>query len=538
MGAPAAGPQATGPHNATFAVIVNGTRIGTETTSVVSTGAGWRISGTDQLAPPIDLVTNRFEVTYSAAWQPQQLTISQISRGQPMKLTATFTPTAAAVTVDHGGTTSSSQQPVSPGTLVMPQNTFSAYEALAMRLASASPGTRWPMYTATDREMSVRVDAITPRRLTAPTGAIDLRRCDVTFTEPDRSISAEVWIDADGHLARFILPGQAVAVVRDDLMAVMLRDEGATHPGDEQVYIPANGFSLAGTLSHPAGPVPRAPAVVLVGGNEQEDRDGTRAGVPILGELAGALADGGYVVVRYDHRGMGQSGGRTEGATMSVYADDLADVVEWLSKRKDVDPARLALVGYDDGGPLAMLTAGFKKSVRAVVLLASPGRPGRAVVLEQQQRALDQLKLSDADRAARVALETKILDAIGTGRGWETMPPEVRKASDTPWFRTWVLFQPSIAFRKMSQPVLIVHGALDTEVPPAHADALEQLATSRNGTSGKQVRKVILPGLNHLFVTAQTGSVSEYATLPSRDISPALAGTIATWLTEVLPPKK
>src|SRR5205823_8942390 len=118
---------------------------------------------------------------------------------------------------------------------------------------------------------------------------------------------------------------------------------------DEAVTIPSNGFTLAGTLSRPASStVPRLPAVVLAGGSGGGDRDGFVAGVPILGQIAGALADAGFIVIRYDKRGMGQSGGRAEAATLADYADDLRAAVKFLEARKDVDPKRLAVVGHGE----------------------------------------------------------------------------------------------------------------------------------------------------------------------------------------------
>ena len=41
-------------------------------------------------------------------------------------------------------------------------------------------------------------------------------------------------------------------------------------------------------------------------------------GVPVLGQLAATLVDAGFLVVRYDRRGVGQSGGRAETATIGV----------------------------------------------------------------------------------------------------------------------------------------------------------------------------------------------------------------------------
>ena len=84
------------------------------------------------------------------------------------------------------------------------------------------------------------------------------------------------------------------------------------------------------------------------------DRDSVVSGVPIFGEIAGALADAGYIVVRYDKRGIGQSGGRAEAATLADYADDVRAAVKLLADRKDVDPKRIAVIGHSEGGIVAL----------------------------------------------------------------------------------------------------------------------------------------------------------------------------------------
>src|SRR6185436_1773659 len=124
-----------------------------------------------------------------------------------------------------------------------------------------------------------------------------------------------------------------------------------SRPNDTTVNIPSNGFTLAATLSRPASSsAAKLPAVVLVGASGPTDRDGMAAGIPILGQIAGALADAGYIVVRYDKRGIGQSGGRPESASMTDYADDLRAAVKLLADRKDVDQKRIAVVGHSEGG--------------------------------------------------------------------------------------------------------------------------------------------------------------------------------------------
>ena len=102
----------------------------------------------------------------------------------------------------------------------------------------------------------------------------------------------------------------------------------------------------------------RLPAVVLVAGSGPQDRDETREGIPIFGQLAGALASARATSwSATTSAALGQSGGRAENATIDDYADDVSHIVEWLRQRKDVDRDRIALIGYDEGGAVALLSA-------------------------------------------------------------------------------------------------------------------------------------------------------------------------------------
>ena len=525
-----------------FLVMFQGIRIGAETVAVTRSDAGWVISSTGQIAPPLDLTTTRFEATYGPDWQPQRLAIEGLLRGQLITLSTVFQPTSATSDVLQAGQRASITHKVSPRTIVLPNNFFGAYEALAAQLASATVGTKFPVYVAPQSEVAVVVDAIRPRRIVTADGPIDLQQFDLTFSNPSGPLKAEIWIDARHRFARLSLPSASVTVIRDDLSVVTAREERVSHAGDEEVFIPAAGFNLGATVSRPVhveaagtknAPV-RLPAVVLIAGSGRQDRDEMIHGIPILGQLAGTLADAGFLVIRYDKRGVGLSGGRIESATLDDYATDVISVVNWLRRRKDVDPDRIAVVGHSEGGAVAMLAADREDRIRAIGLVAAPGLTGREVTLEQQQHALARSNESEADKQAKVALQLRIMDAATTGRGWEGVPPALKRDADTAWFRSWLLFDPAVVMKKIDQPVLIVQGALDTQVPPAHADRLETLSRARKNSAAAQTRKIVVPGVNHLLVPATTGEVEEYPNLPTKTVSPDIGKAIADWLRETL----
>lgn len=523
---------------AAFTVFLRGQRIGSEEVTVTRSPGGWLISATGRTGAPLDFSFDKFIARYGADWQTQSLEVSGQMRGQALVLNTDFSAGTATSDVVQSGQQARLTHKVSANTIALPNNFYGAYEALALRLHVAQVGAVIPAYVAPQAEVPATVTKITPRRMETPTARFDLRQFDVSFQNPNGALLVEVWVDTRGRLARLAIPVASLTVVREDLTGVMARLDSFSHPRDENVFIPANGFSLAGTITRPEG-IAKPPVVLLVSGSGPQDRDETVFGIPVLGQVAGRLSDAGFFVVRYDKRGAGQSGGRIETTSLDAYADDVRAVVEWIRKRKDVDRDRVAVVGHSEGGAVALLAGGrMRGQIRALGLVAAPGQSGREITLMQQRRALDKLKEPEAAKQAKVALQVKVMDAVTTGTGWETVPPELRRQADTLWFRSWLTFDPALAVRRTNQPILIIQGALDTQVPPDQADKLEALSNARGVKTPNATRKIVVPGINHLLVPARTGEVEEYPSLPVKTVAAEITDPLIAWLKEVLPAKR
>ena len=528
---PAAGASA-------FTIFIRAVPVGTEEMTVALGADGWTISSSARFGLPVDAVARRLQVRYTTDWRPLEFTLDSVTRGETRTIhTVVSGSTATSEVVVAGQPTRQTDTIDAAALLVLPHTFFGPFEGLAARLKTAAVGADIAMYAVPGETFTVHVGESAVEQIETTGRTIATRRTHVTLQFPGTPIDADIWTEETGRLVRMSVPVQGLEVVREDVAAVSSRRATISRPNDESVKFPGNGFTMVGTLSRPAvAPAGPLPAVVLVGGSGPGDRDEVVAGIPILGQLAGALADAGFIVVRYDKRGIGQSGGRAESATLLDYAEDLRAAVKFLAGRKDVDPKRLVVVGRSEGGSVALIAASKDKKIAAAALLAAPGVTGAEIVLAQQQRVLDRSTLSAAERLAKVNAQKRINDAVVSGKGLDQLSADVRRAVDSPYFQSVLANDPAKVMPDAKQPILIVQGERDTQVEPTNADRLEELARGRKKAGAVEVVKV--PGVNHLLVTATTGEVEEYGSLPNKQVSPAVTEALITWLRKTVNPAR
>jgi uncharacterized protein len=514
-----------------FVIFIRGAAVGREEVITRRGPEGTTISGSGRVAPPLDTVTQSAAVQYGADGTPKSLALDATVQGHSVAIRTSFNGTQALSETTEDGRKVSQTHTVSLKTSVVPNLFFGTYAMLASRIVNAAPGNEFPVYIAPQLEVPARVRGVFNESVQAGATVFAVKRFELGIANPGGDVLMHLTADAAGRLIRLMVPAQALDVVREDVAAANARISTFANPGDESVTIPSTGFNIAATLTRPKGSATRLPAVVLLSGQGATDRDSVLAGVPVMAQIAGALADAGIVSIRFDKRGYGQSGGRSESATLNDVAEDARTVVKYLADRKFVDPKRIAVLGHADGAWVALLTAGREGKVNAVVLIGAPASTGAEFVLEQQERQLDWMKVSGADRQAKIELQKQINNAALTGQGWDKIPREYRRA-DTPWLQSFLKFDPARALKDVDQPILIVGGELDREVPVAHVDRLAGLA--RTVSDSKSVEVVTVRGVNHLLVPATNGEVSEYGTLVDRTVSKDVTSSITSWLSKTL----
>jgi len=518
-----------------YTIFLRGTPIGHQEVTVRSDAQGLVISGQGQIGQPIDVITRRAELKYRPDQTAESMTLDARIGGVDVTLQTTFENGTAVSKGMQGNIPIASTDMVSPRSVLLPNVFFGSHAVLARRLAGSAPGTEFRAFVGPGAggEVVFTLRSEVTEQMQFGTSTFDVHHYELVFDNAGAPLALHLYADNIGTLVRVSVPAQSLDVVRDDIAGSISRTRVTSNPGDQAVIIPAAGFNLGATITRPANASGRLPAVILTGGAESDDRDGTTFGVPILANLAGGVSQAGFLAVRYDKRGYGQSGGRRESATLSDLSDDLRAIVKWLSDRKDVDSKRIAVLGHGEGAWLALLAAARDKRIAGVISIDAPSTTGAELALEQQQHALDRLKATPAERQQKIDLQKKIQAAVLSGKGWEGVPPDLRKQADTPWTQSVLSFDPARVVEDVKQPMLFLHAELDRQIPVSHVERLVDLA--RKESKSKSVEVVTVRGVNHLLVPAVTGEPDEYASLDDLTVSKDVTGAVQAWLTKMFP---
>ena len=327
---------------------------------------------------------------------------------------------------------------------------------------------------------------------------------------------------------------------------------------EENITIRNGGVTLAGTLSVPPGDKPH-PAIVMITGSGAQDRDEEVFGFKVFRTIADHLVRNGIAVLRCDDRGVGGSTGNLGNSTEEDLSGDALAAVSYLKGRRDIDPLGIGLFGHSEGGLIAPLAATRSHDVAFIVLMAGPAVRGDRLILYQIEEMMRGAGTSEDQIAAALASRKEMLDAVRSGKGWDailmknkqeraaslgalsavqrasidsaefvdsTAEQEVR-SEQSPWFVSFVQYDPVPALEGVTCPVLALFGEKDEQVPVSLNQAPMEEALRRSGTKDWHV--AVVPGANHLFQSAGTGSPMEYSSL-KKEFAPGFLGTVTTWI--------
>jgi len=327
---------------------------------------------------------------------------------------------------------------------------------------------------------------------------------------------------------------------------------------EERIKFPAlkGDFELGGTLTLPAegGPYP---AAILVSGSGSQNRDEEIFGHKPFFVLADHLTKGGIAVLRYDDRGVGESGGDPVGATSGDFTGDARSAINYLFTRSDIDKDKIGVIGHSEGGLIGLKLAAEDDDVAFLITLAGPGVKGRTILEDQTEYISRMGGLPEDVIEQSMQVNRKIYSIMeeyeDPGRGMDSIYAyvsgfyreqgmgedivnqvinNIKKSINPgsyPWLRYFIKSDPRSYFPDIVCPVLVLNGEKDCQVM---AEKNVKALVSGLGDAGNDdVTGKIFPELNHLFQTSGSGLPEEYGEI-EETMSPVVLDVILLWISK------
>ncbi len=284
------------------------------------------------------------------------------------------------------------------------------------------------------------------------------------------------------------------------------------------------GNKLVGTLTIPEGEGP-FPAMVLVSGSGQQDRDEELMNHRPFWVIADYCALHGIAVLRYDDRGVGGSEGEVKNAPSMDFSYDAEAAFDYLRNRKEINASKVGILGHSEGGIINFMVSARRPEVAFLVSLAGPAVNGIEVLKEQQKAILrasgmteeavqfnsnTNAQMFDIIEASSSREEAdSLLRQLVKGRGYnEELTEQTVGQMASPWMYYFLKYDPTEAIVKTNCPALLLNGSKDLQVIASQNLPSYEKIIAEHGKTNLTLHE--LPDLNHLFQHCETGSPNEY----------------------------
>jgi len=377
-----------------------------------------------------------------------------------------------------------------------------------------------------------------------------------------------LWFQGAGSLPLTVIKISDTAVVKEHKRPQTPKPPFPYH-SDDVVYMNAdNSLQYGATLTYPksdsinhSAKANTYPAVILITGSGQQDRDETLFDHKPFAIIADYLTRKGFAVLRVDDRGIGKSSGNFEDATTADFAKDVEASLDFLAKQPQVNKDKIGLIGHSEGGMIAPIVADERKEIKYIILLAGPGIP----IIDLMQQQIEAVSISEGKSSAeakaaghlmhivweeagknedsastiknirlKIGVWSKTLDTATLARikGNDTSSvnnqiAQAMAALNSKWYKYFISFNPQPYLQKLDCKVLALNGSKDVQV--VAAPNLNGIKNSLKKSKSPEYETIEIPGLNHLFQTCIKCSPSEYIDL-EESFSPKALDIMGNWL--------
>ena len=248
---------------------------------------------------------------------------------------------------------------------------------------------------------------------------------------------------------------------------------------DKPVSIGDSDQALHGSLVVPEGNAP-CDAILIWSGSGPTDRDGN-SGQALnnngLKMLAHGLGEAGYVSLRTDKRGIGESASAVSSEADLRFETYVNDAMRWARFLKEAPNVRnVFLLGHSEGGLVATLAA-QKFQAAGLVLLAAVGFPAAEVIRRQLAApgiVIPQAQLNEIHIIMKSLEEGDLVPRVSAELGAQY------RASVQPYLISWFKYDPVAELANVTGPILVVQGTNDLQVSLEDA---ERLTAARDSIS-------------------------------------------------------
>lgn len=199
---------------------------------------------------------------------------------------------------------------------------------------------------------------------------------------------------------------------------------------------------------------------------------GSRVGVDrLFVKSARDFNKDGYIVVRFDYAGCGESTGEYGNTGLSDLIEQTKAVINFAWNLEGVDKENIFLLGHSLGGATALLTAVRDSRIRKLILWSAVGNPYNDI--EQ---------IVSTEKVYRLQSET-YFEYLGY-------------AFTNKFFQSLKRYEPFKELNAFNGDVLITHGTLDEEIPVIYSYEYEKEFTLR---PYGMVERYEIQGANHTY---------------------------------------
>lgn len=309
----------------------------------------------------------------------------------------------------------------------------------------------------------------------------------------------------------------------------------------------AEGATLAGTLTYPIGYESHnhesIPVVLMVTGSGSQNRDEEILGHKPFFVIADFLARNGIASLRYDDRGVGQSTGSISGITTE---NNLADATAGVAYLRSLNKfGRIGVLGHSEGGTIAFMM-GAEKSVDFLISLAGCAANGIDVIVGQNEAALQlqgisQEWIDNYTTALQILYKERVEGKVNTEpmqyveelckTNNLTLPDNLMNnlalctTAGGEWFTWFLAYDPAIAIRQITCPVMAANGNLDLQV--LSQDNLPIIRENLPPNKKSIIKEY--DSLNHMFQHCSPTTALSYGTI-EETISEELLHDIVNWI--------